>query len=100
VLSVRRVLVLLIVIVVLAAGGWYYLRERSASDPLAAFALSQWDVHQVELAFRVTGRIAEMKMQEGDRTAAGALLAQWIVCHSRNDVAAASAMSIRPEPSR
>jgi len=33
--------------VVLAAGGWYYWRERSASDPLAAFALSgNVDVHQ------------------------------------------------------
>src|SRR5882757_9354392 len=91
-MSVRRVLVLLSVIVVLAAGGWYYWRERSASDPLAAFALSgNVDVHQVELAFRVTGKIAEMKVQEGERTAAGALLAQLDRVPFENDVAAASA---------
>jgi HlyD family secretion protein len=89
---VRRVLLLVIVVVVLAAGGWYYWRERSASDPLAAFALSgNVDVHQVELAFRVTGKIAEMKVQEGDRVEAGALLAQLDRVPFENDVAAASA---------
>lgn len=91
-MSVRRVLLLLIVVVVLAAGGWYYWRERSASDPLAAFALSgNVDVHQVELAFRVTGKIADMKVQEGDRVEAGALLAQLDRVPFENDVAAASA---------
>jgi HlyD family secretion protein len=91
-MSVRRVLLLLIVVVVLAAGGWYYWRERSASDPMAAFALSgNVDVHQVELAFRVTGKIAEMKVQEGDRVEAGALLAQLDRVPFENDVAAASA---------
>jgi HlyD family secretion protein len=91
-MSVRRVLILAIVVVVLAAGGWYYWRERSASDPLAGFALSgNVDVHQVELAFRVTGKIAEMKVQEGDRAEAGALLAQLDRVPFENDVAAASA---------
>ncbi|MDB6046504.1 MAG: hypothetical protein JWM63_5055 [Gammaproteobacteria bacterium] len=91
-MSVRRVLLLPIVVVVLAAGGWYYWRERSASDPLAAFALSgNVDVHQVELAFRVTGKIAEMKVQEGDRVEAGALLAQLDRVPFENDLAAASA---------
>ena len=91
-MSVRRVLISAIVVVVLAAGGWYYWRERSASDPLAAFALSgNVDVHQVELAFRVTGKIAEMKVQEGDRAEAGELLAQLDRVPFENDVAAASA---------
>jgi HlyD family secretion protein len=57
-----------------------------------AFALSgNVDVHQVELAFRVTGKIAEMKVQEGDRVEAGALLAQLDRVPFENDVAAASA---------
>ncbi|GAC1695091.1 MAG: secretion protein HlyD [Steroidobacteraceae bacterium] len=33
-------------------------------------------MHQVELAFRVTGRIAQMQAQEGDKVTAGATLAQ------------------------
>lgn len=91
-MSVRRVLGLLIVVVVLAAGGWYYWRQRSASDPTGAFSLSgNVDVHQVELAFRVSGRIAEMKVQEGDRAEAGALLAQLDRVPFDNDVAGASA---------
>jgi HlyD family secretion protein len=61
----------------LVAAGWYLWRQHRADDPNAALTLSgNVDVHQVELAFRVTGRIAEMQVQEGDKVAAGATLAQ------------------------
>ena len=87
-----RIVIALAVAGVLAAGGWYFWRQRSAADPMAAFILSgNVDVHQVELAFRVTGRIADMKAQEGDRVAAGELLAQLDRVPFENDVAASDA---------
>src|ERR1700726_4394294 len=48
--------------------GWYLWRARGADDPNAAISLwGNVDVHQVELAFRVTGRISQMNVQEGDK---------------------------------
>src|SRR6202049_3530450 len=62
---------------VLAAVGGYLWRARGADDPNAALSLSgNVDVHQVELAFRVTGRISEMNVQEGDKITAGQPLGQ------------------------
>src|SRR5882762_9332283 len=76
----------------LAALGWYLWRAHGADDPNAALSLSgNVDVHQVELAFRVTGRISQMSVQEGDRVTAGGTLAQLDRVPFATDVAAASA---------
>jgi HlyD family secretion protein len=62
-------------LVLLGALGWYLWRTHRSEDPYAAFSLfGNVDVHQVELAFRVTGRIAELKVQEGDKVSAGETL--------------------------
>ncbi len=62
---------------VLAAVAGYLWRARGADDPDAALALSgNVDVHQVELAFRVTGRISQLNVQEGDKVSAGETLGQ------------------------
>lgn len=88
----RQRLLILIVVAVVIGGGWYFWRQRSAHDPLAAFSLSgNVDVHQVELAFRVTGKIAELKVDEGDAVQTGAVLAQLDRVPFENDVAAAAA---------
>jgi len=73
----RRVLLVALVLIVLLAGfGSYLWRQRGANDPSAAFSLSgNVDVHQVELAFRVSGRISAVKVQEGDKVSAGQVLA-------------------------
>jgi len=61
--------------VLVALGAWQWWRAHRAEDPYAALSLSgNVDVHQVELAFRVTGRIADLKAQEGDRVSAGQTL--------------------------
>ena len=87
----RRILVVLAVVAVVAIG-WYVWRERAASDPLAAFSLSgNVDVHQVELGFRVGGRIASLNAQEGDRVATGNTLAQLDREPFENDIAVANA---------
>ena len=80
------------VALVLAAPGWYLWRVRGADDPNAALSLSgNVDVHQVELAFRVTGRISEMNVQEGGQVSAGETLAQLDRVPFATDVAAAKA---------
>jgi HlyD family secretion protein len=91
-MSRRRILLLIVAVGALAAAGWYFWLQRSAHDPLAAFSLSgNVDVHQVELAFRVTGRISQLNVEEGDKLAAGAVLAQLDRVPFENDLAAASA---------
>jgi len=89
----RRVLLgALAVIAVLAALGTYLWRQRGANDPNGAFSLSgNVDVHQVELAFRVSGRIAAVKVQEGDKVSTGQVLAELDPVPFRTDVNSAKA---------
>jgi HlyD family secretion protein len=91
-MSRGSILVMLVAVGVLAGTAWYVWRQRSASEPTAAFWLSgNVDVHQVELAFRVTGRIAALQVQEGDRVEAGRLLGELDRVPFETDVSAAAA---------
>jgi len=75
--SRRALLGTLAVIAVLAALATYLWRQHGANDPDAALSLSgNVDVHQVELGFRVSGRISAVKVQEGDKVSAGQVLAE------------------------
>jgi HlyD family secretion protein len=89
----RRVLLGALVLIVLLAGfGSYLWRQRGANDPSAAFSLSgNVDVHQVELAFRVSGRISAVKVQEGDKVSADQVLAQLDPVPFQTDVNSAKA---------
>jgi HlyD family secretion protein len=88
----RRILIFAAVVVVLTIGGVYVWRKHAASDPAAAFWLSgNVDVHQVELAFRVSGRIAQLTVDEGDVVQAGAPVAQLDRVPFENDFAVAQA---------
>jgi HlyD family secretion protein len=88
----RRAFTVLVAIVLLAAAGWYFWHPRADKDPTAAFNLSgNVDVHQVELAFRVSGRISDMHVQEGDRVDGGTLLAQLDRVPFENDLEMAKA---------
>jgi membrane fusion protein YbhG len=88
----RRRIITVLVVLVLAGAGFYYWRQRGTNDPSAAFSLwGNVDVHQVELAFRVGGRIAKLDVQEGDRVTAGESLAQLDREPFETDVTAATA---------
>jgi HlyD family secretion protein len=89
----RRVLLgALAVVAVLATLGTYLWRQHGANDPNAAFSLSgNVDVHQVELAFRVSGRISAVKVQEGDKVSAGQVVAELDRVPFQTDVDSAKA---------
>jgi HlyD family secretion protein len=88
----RRVIVIVLVVLAIAGGGYYYWRERQAHDPYAAFTLwGNVDVHQVELAFRVNGRVTKLDVDEGAHVDAGEELAQLDRVPFEQDVAAATA---------
>lgn len=67
---------LIIVLVLLAAAGlgaWYYLRPQADSGQLTLYG--NVDIRQVSLAFEGSDRVAEMRVQEGDKVKAGQVLA-------------------------
>ncbi len=74
-MSWRKRLAVAAVILAAAGGiGWYILRGRQAdSDRLVLYG--NVDIRQVNLAFNVEGRIAEMLVHEGDRVTPGQKLA-------------------------
>ena len=88
----RRVILIVVVILAVAGGGYYYWRQRAAHDPLAAFTMwGNVDVHQVELAFRVGGRIEKLDVDEGAHVEAGTAIAELDRVPFEQDVAAATA---------
>ena len=62
------------IITVVVAAGWYFTRQQSVADTLVLFG--NVDIRQVSLAFNGSERVAEMRVQEGDRVKAGQVLAK------------------------
>ncbi len=88
----RRVVIIAVVVLAIIAGGVYYWKQRAANDPQAAFTMwGNVDVHQVELGFRVSGRLAKLDVDEGDRVTPGTELAQLDRIPFETDVSAAAA---------
>jgi HlyD family secretion protein len=73
----RRFLVILLLLLLVAAGGatyWYFrIYEPAHSDKL--LLMGNVEVRQVNLGFKVGGRIDRLAVDEGDTVAAGTLLA-------------------------
>lgn len=75
----KRVLPLAAVLVFLIIAGWYgYARwQGSRADAGGSLILyGNVEIHQVELAFRVGGRIADMAFTEGEQVHTGDILAR------------------------
>lgn len=67
-------LVLLIVVIAAAAGGYYYWQSTRPADP--ALVLSgNVDIREVNLSFRVAGRVQAVAVEEGERVAVGETIA-------------------------
>jgi len=70
---------LAIVVVLLGAaaggGGWYYAKEQAQQAAATLTLYGNVDIREVELGFRVAGRLAEVLVDEGDKVTKGQRLA-------------------------
>jgi HlyD family secretion protein len=72
----RRRLIPIVVLVILLGGGFLVWRELSREDTSTRLTLyGDIDVRQVDLAFKVAGRIANLDADEGDAVKRGQVLA-------------------------
>lgn len=70
-----RVALLVLVLLATAGGGWWW-RGRAPDDRSGPLSLAgNVEVRQVNLGFKVAGRIVALRADEGDRVAEGQLLA-------------------------
>ena len=73
------------VITAVVAAAWYFNRQQSAAEELVLYG--NVDIRQVSLAFDGSERVAEMRVQEGDRVQADRYWRSWIPescsCRSR-----------------
>jgi HlyD family secretion protein len=86
---IRIVLLVLLVLVVVGAGAWYLLTDRDETGPLTLHG--NVDIREVNLGFRVPGRLDAMLREEGDSVAAGDELARLDDAPYRDSVRAALA---------
>jgi HlyD family secretion protein len=72
----KRLLILVPLVIVLASAGWFgyehFFRKRNHGLEI----YGNVDIRQVNLAFRVGGRVAEVKHEEGDTVRPGELVAE------------------------
>jgi len=69
------ILVAILAVALLAAGLWWW-HQRPPRDSGLLELHGNVDIRQVSLAFDGSGRVAELRVQEGDRVQAGAVLAR------------------------
>ena len=67
--------VAIIVAVAVGAATWAWMAHRHASDPDELTLYGNIDIRQVSLAFNANERISEIRVREGDKVHAGAVLA-------------------------
>ncbi|WP_449257235.1 HlyD family efflux transporter periplasmic adaptor subunit [Bosea sp. (in: a-proteobacteria)] len=70
----KKVLAPLLLIAVVAAGGWYWWSHRNMGDSGELALHGNVDIRQISLAFDGTGRISELRVEEGDSVKAGQVI--------------------------
>lgn len=71
----RKPVVAVVILAALAGGGWW-LAHRPVADTGVLTLSGNVDVRQVDLSFRVEGRLAKLLVEEGDRVTAGQVVAE------------------------
>ncbi|MDE2369926.1 MAG: secretion protein HlyD [Burkholderiales bacterium] len=71
----KKPLIAVAVIALLTSGAYAWWRHQGGGEPTVAALYGNVDIRDVNLAFRVGGRVAEVKVDEGDRIQPGQALA-------------------------
>ena len=72
----KRLAIILGVVAVLAIASWFVYQQFSGNQVRPLTLQGNIDIRQVNAGFRVSGRVKEMKLEEGDIVRAGDLIAQ------------------------
>jgi HlyD family secretion protein len=89
----KRLRILLVVIVVAGAATAWWLTHRTTADPHRLNLSGTIEVTQVDLAFKIPGRLLERIVDEGDRVAAGQVVARLDDVDQKLQVARAEAQA-------
>jgi HlyD family secretion protein len=71
----KRRVIILGVVAVLSVAGWFIYQQFTSTPQRILTLQGNIDIRQVNVGFRVTGRVKEMKLEEGDVVHAGDLIA-------------------------
>ena len=66
--------IVVLIILLLMIGGIYYYKNKNKPDPNLLVLFGNIEIRQVDLSFRVEGKIAKMLAEEGDAVKKGQLL--------------------------
>jgi HlyD family secretion protein len=72
---VKKRLILFVIVLLVAGGGWFGYQQWASRKHEPLKIQGNVDIRQVNLGFRVNGRIREMRFEEGDPIRAGDLIA-------------------------
>jgi HlyD family secretion protein len=72
----KRILLLFFLLILIAIGIWYYYVYEKKQESNVLILYGNVDVRQVDLGFRVNGRVNTMPFQEGDFVRKGSLMAE------------------------
>lgn len=70
----KKALAVVLLIAALVAGGWYWWSHRAGTNTSELTVFGNVDIRQVSLAFDGSGRIAELRAEEGDSVEAGQII--------------------------
>jgi HlyD family secretion protein len=71
----RRITIVVAALIVLSVGGWFLYRQYAGTRQDKLILHGNVDIRQVNTGFRVSGRLKEMKFEEGDQVRAGEMIA-------------------------
>ena len=71
----KRLVIILGIVAVLSIAGWLLYQQFTATPQRILTLQGNIDIRQVNVGFRVTGRVKEMKLEEGDVVHTGDLIA-------------------------
>ena len=71
----KKRLILFVIVLLVAGGGWFGYQQWTSQKREPLKIQGNVDIRQVNLGFRVNGRIREMRFEEGDPIRAGDLIA-------------------------